>query len=560
MLLLLWRELSWVARGQQACSRLQVLALAFVPGYSLVGLPRFFATLVEPRARRAITPWAILVGLVGPHLLLIGALVAEAWTSTSGWTLAVPLFDGALLLAQTVLLLGAYRVLSQRASTPPAPEPRAEEELAPEAPPEPPPTEDTGLDCPECVWAARLYRAPGRIGAHCLGCEGDLLSPMEQARWLPELGATGTPLEETGRQVRCVSCEAYVTTVMLPGGAVSPCTACGVVWMRAGMLHRLTQGQQGRPRARRPVPAPAREPWMPPLLSPLASGVVVAVCVFGGAAFVTMRARPPVCDPGTTLQREEREDGWVLRQCVNETGQRDGAAWLRDTRGRLREKTAWTKGRRSGAHHAWDATGQLRTEGLYQDDLPLGEWSRYTEEGMRFSRASWSKGLLHGEVVDVADSGLPHERRNYSQGVLDGPYTLYFTGGGRKVEGTYARGLRHGSWTRYGTTGAPLESVLWNQGEPTLVLEDEPGTSLASRGGARRGPDELLYGGRSLDWWNRRLRQLWPRREESDRAARYSLTVHRAGLNGLKVQETTAGPRVLVATPDLETPVSVDTP
>lgn len=549
-ILLLGGEYQRRAGGPPPCSRVQLLALAFVPGYRLLGLPHASGALAKESPRRTLASKRGASGLMGLHLAVAAALVMEAWKSTPERAFGVLVTDSVLLLVQVLMLLGHVQAL--RAFTAPAPAPQAAESSeASEAPAAVPADASAApdLDCPECPAPAPLLREPGQPGHHCGRCGGDLLSPMEQGALLMEEAAP----EPTGRQVACASCGGSADTVALRGGALSRCAACGVTWLRAGMLHRLTGGRHGRPRTR-PTPSPERR--APRLLSPVMSGAALAgfLCVaVGGASLLS--AGPP-CASNTRHERTVREDGWVLHQCLDANDKQQGTSWLRDPRGRLREQTAWTAGQRSGDFRHWDGSGRLQVEGAYQRNLSSGEWRYYAESGALVARSSFSKGQLHGEALEQAEDGTPQELRHHEDGRLHGAYTRYFPSGRKRVEGHYRQGRRHGDWAQYDESGKRVDATWWNDGRRALVLgvESEKPASPAVAVAAATvptppapAPADALYGGRPLEWWDQRVRRLWVHREAPEGASRYALTVHRAGLNGLEVEETNAGPKVVIA-------------
>ncbi|WP_426755425.1 toxin-antitoxin system YwqK family antitoxin [Myxococcus sp. Y35] len=547
--LLLWLEVLRRASGQRVTTRMQVIAVALLPGYPVVGLPRLMALMATVLGPLAAGFKAGARGMVTLHALVAAALVMEAWRDTPEWGVVVLCADGALLVAQFLTLRTVARALGERTAHPPD----AEQGHGTSSPlPQEPPPPETGLDCPECPTPAPLRRDAGQPGHHCGHCEGDLLSPAER-RLLQPLAGESAAMEATGRHVKCASCGESAATVVYRGAAVSPCASCGVVWMRAGVLHRLTQGQHGRPWTR-PSATPAAPP--PSLLSPRIGGLALVGVILVGTECMRVSEKSP-CTPTTQHHRLARTDGWVLDRCANAEDTNEGISWLRDERGRLREETTWTQGARKGPYRRWDASGRLEVEGEYRADQPSGEWLHYARSGALVMRQSFAGGKLHGEVETLAEDGVLQELQNYEHGLLHGPYALYFPTGRKRVEGHYERGKRSGDWTTYDAAGQRVDATTWHEGQRSLVwmggakTQDAPDAQASERevaeaasAPALSSPHDALYSGHALEWWAQRLRLLWPRRQDPEWAARYALTVHRANLNGLTVEETAAGPRV----------------
>ncbi|WP_434347183.1 hypothetical protein ACN6A1_02545 [Myxococcus virescens] len=545
--LVLWLEVLRRASGQRVFTRMQALAVALVPGYAVVGLPRLMALMAAVLGPLAAGFKAGARGIVGLHVLVAFALVVEARRDTPAWGLVVLCADGALLLAQWLTLRTVARALLARTAHPPEVA-QGHDTSAPlqQAPPAP----DTGLDCPECPAPAPLRQDAGQPGHHCGRCEGDLLSPTERRLLQPPPGESAA-METTGRHVKCASCGESAATMLFRGAAVSACASCGVVWMRAGVLHRLTQGQHGRPRARPGVPPAATRP--PSLLSPRVGGLAMVGVILVGAQSMYVSQSSP-CTPTTQAHRVVRPDGWVLDRCANAEDKNEGTSWLRDERGRLREDTTWTQGERKGPYRRWDATGRLQVEGQYRGDQPAGEWLHYAESGALVMRQAFAGGKLHGATQTLAEDGVLLELQNYEHGRLHGPYALFFPTGRKRVEGHYEQGRRSGDWTTYDATGQRVDATTWHEGQRTLVwvngakTQDAPAAAASgsevAEAPALPAPQDALFSGHDLEWWAQRLRHLWPRRQDPEWAARYALTVHRASLNGLTVEETAAGPRV----------------
>lgn len=342
--------------------------------------------------------------------------------------------------------------------------------------------------------------------------------------------------------------------------------------MREGVLHLLSRGRHGRPR----TPAQAGPPRSP--APPLPQGALGWVAALGLAAGGLVLARSGLerCPPGAAVRRQPLPGGHVLSQCMVGEGTREGASWLRTDRGRLLHSEAFTQGRRDGAWSRWDREGRLLADGAYAAGVPEGEWRTLDETGAVVFRAHFLKGQLEGVAEDLAPDGRVLERRAYAGGRLHGPYKHFFANGTAHVEGAYATGLRDGQWSTHDARGERLDLSWWMAGRPTLVgegsrpadpreaePEDAGATAeerearwesaadmamvkraLATKGVSAAPVEEALYGGHPLEWWAQRLRLVWPRRDTEDGAARYALTIKRAGLHGLRVEETVAGPRV----------------
>ncbi|WNZ61614.1 hypothetical protein QEG98_38100 [Myxococcus sp. MxC21-1] len=116
--LVLWLEVLRRASGQRVFTRMQALAVALVPGYAVVGLPRLMALMAAVLGPLAAGFKAGARGIVGLHVLVAFALVVEARRDTPDWGLVVLCADGALLLAQWLTLRTVARALLARTAHP----------------------------------------------------------------------------------------------------------------------------------------------------------------------------------------------------------------------------------------------------------------------------------------------------------------------------------------------------------------------------------------------------------------------------------------------------------
>ncbi|MHA7633715.1 toxin-antitoxin system YwqK family antitoxin [Corallococcus sp. M7] len=560
-------------RGALPASRPASVAAGLVAGLLLAGLPRLasvLAALPHARARMLKACASGIVLLQGGVALL---LTSEFVTRSPRWGLAVLCVDAVLLGLQLGFLRAVWWTWRdvETAGVEAAPVVAAP---APEAA-----RQEAGYDCPDCPAAAPLWRSEGRLGAHCDTCSGDLLTAREQEQVLTERGLRADALrrmldEPGGRPARCASCGGACSTVVFQGVAVVPCASCGTLWMREGILHQLSRGQHGLPRASRAAPEgpPATLP------SSWAGAGALALLGLAAGAFVAQRWKLDACPTGTTLRRESSPAGHVLSRCLTALESPEGPSWLRTARGQLLFREAYAKGRRDGRWSRWDREGRLLADGEYANGLEVGEW-RIRDASMPEAvvfRARFSRGRLEGVVEDLALDGRVLESRTYAAGKLQGPYTHFFVSGITHVEGYYARGLRDGEWSTYDIRGNRQELSWWQEGRPLRVHggarplaqkdsrpeEEEEREArwesasdmvrvkraLAAQGASAPAEEEALYGGHPLEWWGQRLRLAWPRRDTADGAARYALTVRRAGLNGLRVEESVAGPSVKVGT------------
>ncbi|WP_126933870.1 toxin-antitoxin system YwqK family antitoxin [Corallococcus sp. AB018] len=560
-------------RGALPPARLASVAAGLVAGLLLVGLPRLawvLAALPHARARMLKACASGIVLLQGCVPLL---LTQEFLTRSPRWGLAVLCADAVLLGLQLGFLRAVWwtwrDVEAAGAEAAPAVAAPAPESARQEA----------GYDCPDCPAATPLWRSEGRLGSHCDGCGGDLLTAREQDQVFTERGLRAESLrrlleEPGGRPAKCASCGGACATVVFQGVAVVPCASCGTLWMREGVLHQLSQGQHGLPRVSRAAPpSPAA-----PLPSSWSGAGALALLGIAAGLFVAPRWNLDACPSGTTLWRASSPAGHALSRCVTALDTPEGPSWLRTARGQLLFREAFVKGLRHGPWSRWDREGRLLADGEYAKGLPVGEW-RIRDEASPdavVARAHFAGGQLEGVVEDLSPDGRVLELRTYAAGKLHGPYTHFFAGGITHVEGLYARGLRDGEWSTYDARGNRLELSWWLAGRPSRVHggaralaqkdarpEDEEERearwesaadmvrvkrALAAQGSSSPVVEEALYGGHPLEWWGQRLRLAWPRRDTADGAARYALTVRRAGLNGLRVEESVAGPSVKVGT------------
>ncbi|NBD12247.1 toxin-antitoxin system YwqK family antitoxin [Corallococcus silvisoli] len=561
-------------RGAVPAPRREALGAGLVAGLLPVGLPRLAGVLASVPGARA---RALKMGAVGVVLLqgvVALLLVAEFQTLAPRWGLAVLCADAVLLCVQGGFLRAALWTLHDAGGEGVGAAAEAEPISAPAVEVA---RQEAGYDCPECLVVTPLFWTEGRMGAHCDLCGGDLLSARDQAQVLTERGLGADSLRRTleepgGRPAKCASCGGACATVVFQGVAVVPCSACGTLWMREGVLHVLSRGRHGRPRTPSRVGAP-RPPALP--VSWGAPGWIAALGLAAGG-LVLARSGLETCPPGAAVRREPMPGGHVLSQCVVGAGTREGTSWLRTDRGRLLQAEAFTQGRRDGAWSRWDREGRLHAEGAYAAGVPEGEWRTLDETGAVVFRAHFLKGRLEGVAEDVSPDGRVLEQRTYAAGQLHGPYKHFFANGTAHVEGAYAHGLRDGQWSTHDAQGKRLDLSWWMAGRPTLMgegsrpvgqgdtrLEDGATSAeerearwesaadmamvkraLAAKGVSATPVEEALYGGHPQEWWAQRLRLVWPRRDTQEGAARYALTVKRAGLHGLRVEETVAGPRV----------------
>ncbi|XXF75442.1 hypothetical protein P2318_20500 [Myxococcaceae bacterium GXIMD 01537] len=575
--------------GGEGWSPSQGLALSLFPGVNLVGSGWLLRQVAEAcravRAPRRLMIWAA-VGLLLLGVEALGQL-AVPWLPKSDGAALVASLDGLLLAVQAWVLLSAWRLLSQRARQPPE-SPEVELELSLEDVAEPPAapvvSEVLSAHCPECAPPQKLVRVEGRLGAHCPGCAGDALAPQESARLLAELAVSEASFQQLiaeaagpGRAPKCPVCAAPSVAVVLRGATLFPCTSCRSLWLRAGVLHGVTRGQHGearrapvRPAASPPSVVHPRAPRLPPS-RPVATAMMGALVLLWGAGYYA-RSEGLDCSSGTRERREPwlvggKEPGFQMGcyepRPLLDDGSRvlvRGLVRVRDARGRLREERLHSEvGARNGPFRTWDAAGRLREEGWYTAAVKSGIWRTRDASGGITSETHYTSGRATRHIEFFPGQGRSFEVEMRGE-QRHGAFSAWYPDGAVAVTGQYVQGVRDGDWKLRDVEGN--ETVEhWSRGRrqeappPPRVLT---GADAQAAGPTGAHVEKALYGGREVAWWGPRLRKMESLARDEEGKARYALALERARANGLIIEETAAGLKVIE--PPRQEPVSESAP
>lgn len=558
----------------------QALTRAWVPGYNLPGTWRLYGQVAEA-ARSLRAPWRLevlaAVGIVLLPVVMVARALVPRWLPGQDGLGLISSLDALLLAFQLLALIGAWWRLWWWAKQP---RELAELELSTEdlAEPGPQPAaapEASALDCPACTPPRPLSRVAGRLGASCPECAGGFLSPAERGQFFQELGITEAAFQQLvaqtrgeGRPLPCPSCAAPTQAVELRGSAVYPCAACQTLWLRAGGLHRLSQGRHGearkapaRPAAQAPKPVAPGRSW-PVALPPRAAGVLGALAVVGWGSGLLLSERLD-CPSGTQQRRQALTQGELRGgsrvgcyslQPLNPNVSRGalvGPVRVRDARGLLYQEWRYGEtGVQEGAFREWDAFRRLRVEGWYTAGQKSQVWRSFHPDGSVTVERHYTAGRLT-RLIGFYPDGTREFDAQMARDAWHGEYTAWFPNGLERVTGRFEHGKKDGTWKvfdgqgqvtreewRHGTLEAQPQAPL----ETAAVIE---GTAVRPTSGR---PETRLYAGHDVEWWGRRLRLLRERaRDETDPVGKalYALTAQRAQAHGLSVVETVLGPKAV---------------